>query len=128
MGLCASTQQEQSQHQINRGSVAVAGGAAANKAVDEDDVKVQVNGENKEENQAAANTDTSTGDVAYSFWDKDKTYRPEKKINGPHASKLNNTVKATMKATLGGGDLIQTVKLPEGEDLHEWIAVNSKCN
>ena len=31
-----------------------------------------------------------------------------------------------MKATLGGGQLSETVKLPEGEDLNEWIAVNSQ--
>jgi MOB kinase activator 1 len=30
-----------------------------------------------------------------------------------------------MKATLGGGDLRKTVQLPEGEDLNEWIAVNT---
>lgn len=30
-------------------------------------------------------------------------------------------------ATLGSGDLRQAVRLPEGEDLHEWIAINSKC-
>jgi MOB kinase activator 1 len=30
-----------------------------------------------------------------------------------------------MKATLGGGELRKTVLLPEGEDLNEWIAVNS---
>mmetsp|Transcript_36585 Transcript_36585/g.59276 ORF Transcript_36585/g.59276 Transcript_36585/m.59276 type:complete len:154 (-) Transcript_36585:771-1232(-) len=30
-----------------------------------------------------------------------------------------------MKATLGGGDLKETVKLPDGEDKKEWIAVNT---
>jgi len=30
-----------------------------------------------------------------------------------------------MKATLGGGQLKQTVELPDGEDENEWIAVNS---
>jgi len=30
-----------------------------------------------------------------------------------------------MKATLGGGELKKTVQLPEGEDLNEWIAVNT---
>lgn len=29
--------------------------------------------------------------------------------------------------TLGSGNLRLAVQLPEGEDLHEWIAVNSKA-
>jgi MOB kinase activator 1 len=29
------------------------------------------------------------------------------------------------KATLGSGDLSQAVKLPVGEDLNEWLAVNT---
>ena len=30
-----------------------------------------------------------------------------------------------MRATLGGGDIKDTVRLPDGEDLNEWIAVNT---
>lgn len=30
-------------------------------------------------------------------------------------------------ATLGSGNLRQAVALPEGEDLNEWVAVNSTC-
>ncbi len=30
------------------------------------------------------------------------------------------------EATLGGGSLRKIVKLPEGEDENEWLAVNSK--
>ena len=30
-------------------------------------------------------------------------------------------------ATLGSGDLRQAVLLPDGEDLNEWVAVNSEC-
>lgn len=30
------------------------------------------------------------------------------------------------EATLGGGSLRKTVKLPEGEDENEWLAVNSR--
>jgi len=29
-------------------------------------------------------------------------------------------------ATLGSGNLRQAVTLPEGEDLNEWVAVNSE--
>lgn len=31
------------------------------------------------------------------------------------------------EVTLGGGSLRKVVKLPEGEDENEWLAVNSKC-
>lgn len=31
-------------------------------------------------------------------------------------------------ATLGSGNLRLAVMLPEGEDLNEWVAVNSKYN
>lgn len=31
------------------------------------------------------------------------------------------------EATLGAGSLRQAVKLPEGEDLSEWLAVNGEC-
>jgi len=30
------------------------------------------------------------------------------------------------EATLGSGSLRKAVRLPEGEDLNEWLAVNSK--
>lgn len=32
------------------------------------------------------------------------------------------------EATLGSGSLRKAVKLPEGEDLNEWLAVNSKAH
>lgn len=38
---------------------------------------------------------------------------------------MMKTVHATMRATLGGGDLMNAVKCPPGEDLNEWIAVNT---
>ena len=31
------------------------------------------------------------------------------------------------EATLGSGSLRKAVKLPDGEDLNEWLAVNGKC-
>lgn len=30
-------------------------------------------------------------------------------------------------ATLGSGNLRLAVSLPDGEDMNEWVAVNSKC-
>ena len=31
------------------------------------------------------------------------------------------------EATLGSGSLRKAVKLPDGEDLNEWLAVNGRC-
>jgi len=31
-------------------------------------------------------------------------------------------------ATLGSGNLREAVRLPPGEDLNEWLAVNSNCS
>ena len=75
----------------------------------------------------------SGGDVAYSFWQqianpqRDRTFRPSQQpMSGRGGNqRLGQTIKATMRATLGGGDIQDTVKLPDGEDLNEWIAVNT---
>jgi MOB kinase activator 1 len=87
---------------------------------EEDDVK-----ETKESGALAAD-DASGGssDDAYSFWDRNKTFKPAKQLPKGR-SNLQKTIQATMKATLGGGELRQAVKLPEGEELNEWIAVNT---
>jgi len=71
--------------------------------------------------------ETSGGEESYSFWERNKTVKPvhAAPVKGDKQQKLHNTIKATMKATLGGGDLRKTVQLPEGEDLNEWIAVNT---
>lgn len=47
-----------------------------------------------------------------------------------HASKGTNSyqLRQFAEATLGSGSLRKAVKLPEGEDLGEWLAVNSKEN
>jgi len=69
--------------------------------------------------------DGSRGEEAMSFFERNKTYKPEKKLKGQKQQNLQKTIKATMKATLGGGDLRKTVQLPPGEDPNEWIAVNT---
>jgi MOB kinase activator 1 len=69
--------------------------------------------------------DQSGGEEAYSFWDRNRTFKPQKQIMNKNGKKLQNTMKATMKATLGGLELKKTVQLPPGEDLNEWIAVNT---
>ena len=53
-----------------------------------------------------------------------KTFKPKKNIpEGTHQYDLMKHA----AATLGSGDLRLAVMLPEGEDLNEWVAVNSKC-
>lgn len=51
----------------------------------------------------------------------------------PHAIYLFNKIKGAqlqkhIDATLGSGNLREAVRLPPGEDINEWLAVNSKCN
>lgn len=72
----------------------------------------------------AEDTAPTDSDEAYSFWDRNKTFKQREMKSGKQ-QKLQGTMKATMKATLGGGELRKTVQLPEGEDLNEWIAVNT---
>lgn len=53
-----------------------------------------------------------------------KTFKPHKHVT--EGSRQYDLMKYA-QVTLGSGDLRQVVLLPEGEDLNEWIAVNSKC-
>lgn len=53
-----------------------------------------------------------------------KTFKPKKNI--PEGSHQYELLKHA-EATLGSGNLRAAVMLPEGEDLNEWIAVNSEC-
>lgn len=51
-----------------------------------------------------------------------KTFRPKKHIpQGTHQYDLMKHA----EATLGSGNLRQAVVLPDGEDLNEWVAVNT---
>lgn len=51
-----------------------------------------------------------------------KTFKPKKNIpEGTHQYDLMKHA----AATLGSGNLRLAVLLPEGEDLNEWVAVNS---
>jgi len=103
---------------------ASAGSAAAAAPLDEGEVNVTVGADPEFKDPDAAAQ--SNGDEALSYWDRNKTFKPERKLPaGSKQSHLQHTMQATMKATLGGGELQNTVKLPEGEDLNEWIAVNT---
>eukprot|EP00742_Colponemidia_sp_Colp-10_P002196 GILJ01002346.1.p1 GENE.GILJ01002346.1~~GILJ01002346.1.p1 ORF type:complete len:244 (+),score=35.04 GILJ01002346.1:77-733(+) len=55
-------------------------------------------------------------------FDKNKTFRPKKKIE--KGSKMHSLHRHA-KMTLGSGNLIQAVALPRGEDVNEWLAVNT---
>eukprot|EP01091_Cochliopodium_minus_P016035 TRINITY_DN5882_c0_g1_i1.p1 TRINITY_DN5882_c0_g1~~TRINITY_DN5882_c0_g1_i1.p1 ORF type:complete len:214 (+),score=36.89 TRINITY_DN5882_c0_g1_i1:51-692(+) len=57
------------------------------------------------------------------LFQKDKTFRPKKKLNNGN-QKLADLHKQA-KATLGSGNLQAAVKLPDREDLNEWLAVNT---
>ncbi|KAJ6913882.1 MOB kinase activator-like 1A isoform X1 [Populus alba x Populus x berolinensis] len=52
-----------------------------------------------------------------------KTFRPKK--NAPSGSK-GAQLQKHIDATLGSGNLREAVRLPPGEDINEWLAVNSK--
>lgn len=49
------------------------------------------------------------------------TFRPNKKV-GPESR--NYRLQQLSQATLGAGDLKTAVKLPEGENLNDWLAMN----
>lgn len=58
----------------------------------------------------------------YDHFRNQKTFRPKK--SAPSGSK-GAQLKKHIDATLGSGNLREAVRLPPGEDLHEWLAVNT---
>jgi len=81
--------------------------------------------ENNHTELAASTDDAKNMDEGYKFWERNKTFKEVKVPPTNKQQSLQRTIKATMKATLGGGELKHTVKLPPGEDQNEWIAVNT---
>jgi len=55
------------------------------------------------------------------FWQSRKTFKPQKKA-APGTRRFELHKHAS--ATLGAGNLEEAVKLPPGEDLYDWLAVN----
>jgi len=52
----------------------------------------------------------------------DKTFKPKRNfLKGSNRDRLHEFI----VTTLGSGDLRQAVKLPDGENLNEWLAVNT---
>lgn len=56
------------------------------------------------------------------LFNRHKTFRPQKTHS--HGTKRYELHKHA-QATLGNGDMRNAVALPEGEDLHEWLAVHT---
>ena len=52
-----------------------------------------------------------------------QTFKPKKKSIDEGSKQYQ--LKKYAEATLGSGNLRLAVKLPEGEDISEWLAVNS---
>jgi len=50
--------------------------------------------------------------------------KPQKAQKGGKRSELSQYAQHTL-ATLGSGSMLEAVKLPKGEDLNEWLAVNT---
>jgi len=116
MGLCGT--KEQTQSQAESSPPPAAGAEKADEKKDKADPPPPSQ-PGEEDEQASGAIEES-----YSFWDRNKTFKPVR--GGPGREKLRQTLRATLKATLGGGDdLKQVVVVPEGEDLNEWIAVNT---
>ncbi|KAL8206629.1 UNVERIFIED_CONTAM: hypothetical protein K2H54_016487 [Gekko kuhli] len=65
---------------------------------------------------------TNTNDTHTSGSRSSKTFKPKKNI--PEGSHQYELLKHA-EATLGSGNLRMAVMLPEGEDLNEWVAVNT---
>ena len=65
----------------------------------------------------------SENDFAYSNSRTRAPFRPQKAGKGT----TNWQLKQFADATLGSGSLRKAVKLPEGEDKDEWLAVNCTC-
>jgi len=59
-----------------------------------------------------------------SFFNRNKTFKPMKSHKGDKRSQLSQFSQKTL-ATLGSGSMEAAVKLPKGEDLNEWLAVNT---
>jgi len=55
------------------------------------------------------------------FSNNKKTFKPVKKITDEKKSKIADYA----KTTLGSGNIKVAVQLPKGEDLNEWLAVNT---
>jgi len=116
-GLCSTKVEQPSQTEPKSQPTAIA--PATTEPPVEDDGKSEA--KSRESGSGAAI------DESYSFWDRNRTFKPVRStVQTTNRERLRQTLKATLKATLGGGDdLKSVVQVPEGEDVNEWIAVNT---
>lgn len=77
---------------------------------------------------AAAAPAASSSSSVFSFLDRNNTFKPSKPVanKGTKRATLHSTMKASMKATLGGmADMREAVRCPPNESVNEWLAVNT---
>jgi hypothetical protein len=55
---------------------------------------------------------------------RNKTLKPQKPQKHGKRKELSQFAQTT-RATLGSGSMLHAVKLPKGEDVNEWLAVNT---
>jgi len=60
--------------------------------------------------------------MAFIFNKKSQTFKPHKEVK---EGTKQYQLKKFAEATLGSGNLEKAVQLPEGEDINEWLAVNT---
>jgi len=53
-----------------------------------------------------------------------RTFKPKRSFICADGNQQSDLFRKLQCATLGSGNLCDAVRLPEGEDLHEWLAVN----
>lgn len=58
------------------------------------------------------------------YSNRNKTLKPIKAQAAPARSQLSTFAQHTL-ATLGSGSMREAVALPKGEDINEWLAVNT---
>jgi len=94
---------------------------------DETEVQRDKSPRGKSQKELAVDDDPSSNRVNYAsseeYWNKGAKNVKKVEAKGKKA-KLHNTLNATLRATESVTDLKRNVKLPNGENEQEWIAVN----
>jgi len=70
--------------------------------------------------------DSIISSYSYKYCDRNQRTRNQFRPRNATKGTTSYQLRQYAEATLGGGSLRKTVKLPEGEDENEWLAVNSK--
>jgi len=70
--------------------------------------------------------DSNTSSYSHIYYDSNQRTRNQFRPRNATKGTTSYQLRQYAEATLGGGSLRKTVRLPEGEDENEWLAVNSK--